>query len=123
MKTIDWTDDQGRKHRVQLPDDADESEAALGIPVGPPPVVDLLGLPEEVATRLHNQLHARGLWGLKEALRDAPSVFGALQAALKIDAQGILAAYKQWEQSAGPEAEEHPRNARTARKAATGGPK
>lgn len=109
MKQTDWTDERGRRFRVLLPDGADAGDAALGVPVGPPDIVDGLGLPPETATRLHNELHARGLWGVKEARRDPQAVFGALQAALKVDTQGLLNAYAEWERDGAAVDEPAPR--------------
>lgn len=84
MKEADWTDEEGRKWRVRLPDDAPDSEAPGGFPVGPPNLADL-GLPLEVEVRLHNQLHARGLWTEREVRRSKGSLFASLQAAYGVD--------------------------------------
>lgn len=65
----------------------------MGIPVGPPDVVDALGIPEPLATRLHNQLHRRGLFTLADARRKQGGLLGALQAALKVDAQIMMQAF------------------------------
>lgn len=94
MREIDYTDERGRKYRVKLPDDADDSEAQYGILVGPQAVVDELGLPEPQATRLHNQLHARGIWTDKEARKRMTDIFGALQSAFQTDVTAVLNAYQ-----------------------------
>lgn len=93
MREVKYEDAQGRLWLVRLPDHAPDSDAAMGIIVGPPPM-DGLGLPEEIAIRLHNQLYHRGLFTIRDAERRRQEVVGALQATLKIGAQHILAAYR-----------------------------
>jgi hypothetical protein len=97
VRLVDYTDTKGRKYRVQLPDEASDDEAASGIPVGPPDVVDALALPEPIATRLHNQLHSRGLWTYKDVAKRPGAVQGALQSALQVDVQLLAEAFKQYE--------------------------
>lgn len=98
MRLVDYTDTKGRKYRVQLPDEASDEEAASGIPVGPPDVVDDLGLPEPIATRLHNQLHSRGLWNYSDVRKRPGAVQGALQSALQVDVQMLAEAFQRYEQ-------------------------
>lgn len=93
MRTVDWEDERGRRYRVELPEGASDDEADMGIPVGPPDIVDALGLPEPLATRLHNQLHRRGLFTLADVRRKQGGLLGALQAALKVDAQIMMQAF------------------------------
>lgn len=97
MKAVDYTDEHGRNYRVRLPDDVDDNEADRGIPIGPPDVVDKLGLPEPIATRLHNELHRRRLWTLHDLERRPRDITGALQAAYRVDAQRLMEAYHEWE--------------------------
>ena len=94
MREIDYTDERGRKYRVKLPDEADDSEAQYGILIGPQAVVDELGLPEPQATRLHNQLHARSIWTAREARKRTQDIFGALQSAFQTDVTSIVNAYQ-----------------------------
>lgn len=93
MKYVTYEDGRGRLFRVSLPDDVPDSEAFKGIPIGPPDVVDLLGLPEPVATRLHNELHRRSLWNIREIKRRPGALTAALQAALRVDFQTLSNAY------------------------------
>jgi len=93
VRTTDWEDERGRRYRVRLPEGASDDQADLGIPVGPPDVVDALGLPEPLATRLHNQLHRRGVFTLADARKHPGNLTGALHSAMKIDAQLLLQAY------------------------------
>jgi len=100
VRLVDYTDTKGRKYRVKLPDDASDEEAANGIPVGPPDVVDDLGLPEPIATRLHNHFHSRGLWTYRDVKQRPGAVQGALQSALQVDVQLVAEAFKRYEQEA-----------------------
>ncbi len=93
MRSVDYTDDRGRNFRTLLPDDAPDSEANMGIPIGPPDVVDYLGLPEPLATRLHNILHERGLFDVKTLQKNDTAIVGAWQAALRVDANRLYQAF------------------------------
>jgi hypothetical protein len=70
-----------------------QSEAHMGIPVGPPDVSSL-GLPQDVAVALHNQLFHRGLLTPKDLRGRAPEVFASLQAALKVNTAAIVSLYR-----------------------------
>lgn len=97
MKLVDYEDANGRKFRVEVPDDAKDDEAEFGIPVGPPPIVDFLKLPEPIATQLHNELHRRGIWN-EEVIRKSPgALLGAIQAVMRVDAQIIHQAYIEYD--------------------------
>lgn len=87
-----YTDDIGRRWAVDLPDGTPDSDAKMGIPVGPPSL-ESLGLPEEIEVRLHNQLFERHLLTERDAKRNLPAVFGALQAALRVDTGRVVAVY------------------------------
>lgn len=97
MRTHDYVDERGRKFRVELPEGVLDEDAQLGVPIGPPDVVDVLELPEPVATRLHNQLFDRQLWGMKELRRNTPALEAALKKALRIDVQLLHQAYTEYE--------------------------
>lgn len=73
-------------------------EDGMVIPIGPPErVVDVLGLPEPVATELHNALHKRGLLTFADVSRNPKSVQGALQEVLMLDVQKLTEAYYKYE--------------------------
>jgi hypothetical protein len=92
MQTGEVTEN-GRKYLAHI--SPDEQGGGYLI-IGPPDVVDDLGLPEPFATRLHNILYERGILTAKDATR--PNVImGALQAALQVDAQVIVEKYFQLE--------------------------
>ena len=93
MRIVDWIDERGRKYRVRLPDGAGDDEAPMGIPIGPPDVVDAVGLPEPLATRLHNLLHQKGLFTAEIVRRQPQALQSALLAALKIDVHLLMDAY------------------------------
>lgn len=86
-------DNRGRMHRALLPDGAPDSDAPLGLQLGPPDVVDYVGLPEPIATRLHNILHKRGLYSAKDVKKRPDALLSSIQLALKIDVQLMMDAY------------------------------
>lgn len=84
-----WVDANGRAYTVE-PVDGDDNPETWPV-IGPPPgLVDALDLPEPHATRLHNELHRRGLYRLVDVERRPADVQAALMAALKIDTQLIV---------------------------------
>ncbi len=99
MRQVDYEDDRGRKYRVNLPHGVPESEAEKGVPVGPPDVVDELGLPEPFATRLHNNLFRHQLWTIKEVRKKPKTLFNALQVTMKTDVHALMAAYMDLERN------------------------
>lgn len=92
MRTVDYTDDDGRSWRVQLPDELGDDMAHMGIPVGPPDLSSL-GLHSELLTRLHNELFRRGIITYADALKRQPEILAAWQAALKVDALEVMRIY------------------------------
>lgn len=92
MQELTYTDEQGRMWWVQLPPGVPESEAHLGIPIGPPPV-DALGLPVELATRLHNELYLRRIFTYAEAVKRQGDVQSAVRSALRLDTERVIALY------------------------------
>ncbi|NIM48324.1 MAG: hypothetical protein GTO22_03545 [Gemmatimonadales bacterium] len=93
MRKVDYADERGRMYRVLLPPDAPDEEASSGIPVGPPDVVDAVGLPEPMATRLHNLLHKRGLFDVKTVRRTPQALQSAIQSAYRVDVHILMQAY------------------------------
>jgi len=85
----------GRKFLIGLPEGVEDVN--LGINFGPPDIMDILELPEPIATRLHNQLFNRGLLNLKELQRRPAEVQAALQSALRLDAARIITAFSEAE--------------------------
>lgn len=92
MKQVTYIDKYGRKYERLIPDGAPMSHAKMGIQLGPPDL-STLGLGLEVTTRLHNQLHARGILTARDAEQRLNEVSAALMAALKVDAVQILDIY------------------------------
>lgn len=88
----DYTDETGRTWAVLVPVGHPE-QAEMGMVIGPPDLSDL-GLPEAITVRLHNELHARGLLTGYDLRGREREIVAALQAALRVDAQTILAAYR-----------------------------
>ena len=97
MRQVEYTDERGRKYIVSLPDNVPDSEADKGILIGPPDVVDNLGLHEPLATRLHNELFANKLWNIKIVRRQPKLLFGILHRVLKVDVHRLMSAYMELE--------------------------
>jgi len=86
--------EEGRKYQVlQSEDIPPGGYIKLGPPEG---LVDTLGLPEEIATRLHNILYDRKLFTYKDISRPG-AAFGAMQEALSVDAQKLAEAFALYE--------------------------
>lgn len=94
-RDLEYEDDRGRLYLVRLPADAPDSDAASGIVIGPPDVVDELDLPEPFATRLHNELFRRKLFTLADLNRSKSPVRAALQKALRVDELAICRMFVQ----------------------------
>jgi hypothetical protein len=86
-------DPQGRRSAFAVPHGAEASTWSSGILLGPPDLSEL-GLPEEVTTRLHNELFVRGVTRRSDAKAKRADVLNALQAALRVDAQRIIDIYE-----------------------------
>lgn len=76
-----------------MPDKRPDSEARVGVPLGPPPLTDL-GLPLEVEVRLHNQLFDRGLIYERDARQRPSEVVSAVIAAYRVDASRVIGIYQ-----------------------------
>lgn len=99
MRQVEYTDERGRKYLVSLPDNVPDSEAEKGILIGPPDVVDALGLYEPLATRLHNELFVNKLWTVHEVRKQPKLLFGILQRILKLDVHRLMSAYMELERN------------------------
>ncbi len=91
-RRVTYTDDAGRRWTVLLPDDKPDSDAPMGIPVGPPSL-ESLELPEELEVRLHNALHDRGLLTARDIKVRRSHLTGALQSAFRVDIVRVAALY------------------------------
>ena len=95
MEKITHIDDKGRKYIAW------KGEHGMNIIIGPPEgVVDVLGLPEPFATKLHNVLFARNIMNQRDAGRPN-ALFGALQETLNIDVQRLNEAFFRYYQDGG----------------------
>ncbi len=92
MRQTSYTDEDGRQWAVNLPDGAPEADTALGIPVGPISLAPL-NLPLDVEVRLHNQLFARRIFSEADVKGRRADIFGALQAAFRVDTGKIAQLY------------------------------
>lgn len=99
MKKVEYVDPRGRKYLKLVESATSEELYQYGITVGPPEgIVDELGLPNELATRLHNQLFQRQLWSMDEVRKNPKGIYAALQATFGINQQMIMNAYMKYEQ-------------------------
>lgn len=92
MRRAIWTDPSGRRWTTEIPDDAPDSDAEIGVPIGPPSL-DFLDLPEALAVRLHNALHDRGLLTYEDVRRRRPDVSSAIISAAKLGVGEIVDGY------------------------------
>lgn len=90
---VEYVDETGRHWAVLVPD-GHEDEAAQGVVIGPPDV-RVLGWPEEIALRVHNELYARRILTLRDARAKAAEIGAALAAALRADIQTVQALYRE----------------------------
>ena len=94
MNTVTFTDGRGRNYEVILPPNVENPEN--GIVVGPYDVVDMLHYPEPFASRLHNELHARGILTKEDLVKKSSELAAALKAALVVDVQALSEAFHQY---------------------------
>lgn len=92
MRETVYEDMDGRKFKVQIPDDAPDSHARLGIVIGPPDLSEL-DLPLAVEVRLNNQLFNRGLFRKGDIRRRREELAAALAATLRLDIQTLEGVY------------------------------
>ena len=92
MKETTYTDLRGRRWLVKLPEDMPESDANMGIPIGPPSLAEL-NLPEEIEIALHNQLYSRKIFTAMDVRRKRQDVAAAIAGALKLGTERILELY------------------------------
>lgn len=116
MRRISYEDEKGRFWMVELPDNVPDSDASMGLPIGPPPL-ESLGLPEDIEVELHNQLFHRGLLTTKDLSRRRGEIISALMHSLGVTGRAILALYQN-----PPEKKVEPsKKRRTGRKEERGG--
>lgn len=101
LKQVEYSDVAGRHWARMLPNSEPNSRAGIGIPVGPPPL-DSLDLPEDLQTRLHNELYARGILTLDQALTNRREIQAAMMAAFRLDVDRIIACYRGLDDAATP---------------------
>ncbi len=82
-----YLDDTGRSWTVMIP--GGEQDASLGIPIGPPDT-RALGLPEDQAVALHNQLNARRIFTYENGRHRINEIEAALKAAFRVDVIKVL---------------------------------
>lgn len=93
MRRTKYEDSKGRKFLVEIPDDAPDTHAKMGVPIGPPDLAPLQ-LPMRVEVALNNALFDRGLYTKRELVGRRQELIGALQAALKLDVQMLDMVYE-----------------------------
>lgn len=93
MKQLDYTDPDGYRYRVLIPEGSPASHAHMGVRVGPPDLATL-NLPSHIERRLNNELFSRGLITVADVRRRPGDVQAAVMAAMKADAQTVMALYE-----------------------------
>ena len=91
-RQMDYTDGDGMIKRILLPDGVPDSQAHIGIVIGPPDLSEL-DLPFNLMVRLNNELHSRGLLTANDVKKNRQAVFGALQSALRLDTTKVVNLY------------------------------
>lgn len=91
-KQVEYVDKVGRKYKSLLPADAPVEHASRGVLSGPPDLT-VLGLTDDMAIRLHNELYARGLVDYNSVRSNLREVVSAIMHAFGVDAQRIVALY------------------------------
>lgn len=94
MKVEEIKDEKGRKYAAHISPDI---PAGAYIPIYPPEgLVDTLGLPEDMATRLHNILYDRKITSFKD-ISAKGVVQGIMQDLYSVDAQKLAEAFAKFE--------------------------
>lgn len=96
MRETSYIDEDGRQWMVSLPDDSPNSDANLGIPIGPPSLKDL-GLPKYLEILLHNALFIRKIWTSDDIKHRRAEVIDAVKSVYKTDAEKIYVHYLEYE--------------------------
>ena len=91
LKRASWTDPEGRKRVVLIPEGREE-DAEMGIPVGPPSFAEL-ELPSDMEIRLNNELVNRGILTAADALRSRQEISLAIQSVLRLDVDRVVQMY------------------------------
>jgi len=94
MMVVTLVDEEGRKTLMNVPNGAPEKTWDQGILIGPPDLSSL-GLGEEITIRLHNELFHRGIIRRQDARSRRSDVHAALMAALRVDAERIIATFEE----------------------------
>jgi len=89
VRKTSYVDALGRHWMVALPDGVPDSDAKLGVHLGPPPLDDM-ALPVETQTRLHNQLFARSIFTFDDAAGHRAELLAAIQAAYAVDGERLI---------------------------------
>ena len=85
----------GRKYLAYIsPDEQRGAHVIIGPKEG---LVDSLGLPEPIATNLHNALYDRKLFSYSDIVANQRNAVGALQEVLNLDAQRLVQAFFEFE--------------------------
>lgn len=94
MSVREVSDEKGRKYMAHV----DDSVPPGGyIVIGPPEgLVDELGLPEPVATRLHNILFDRKIYKFQDLSRNGVA-FAVMQELYSVDTQKLAEAFAKFE--------------------------
>ena len=98
MKQATYEDAKGRMWAVLLPEGVPDSDASMGIPIGPPSLESLfdperIGTLQELEVNLHNQLFRRNLLTARDVKLRRTEVLAALISTFKVGVREITRLY------------------------------
>lgn len=85
-----YIDSKGRYFKVLLPDY--EPDASKGMIIGPP-LLDELGIDEDLMIRLHNELYRRQVFTFEDAKRRMDEIGWAISSVMKATAERVVEIY------------------------------
>lgn len=89
MRNVPYTDEEGYKWVVAIPENAPDEHASMGLKIGPPSM-EVLELPFPLDRRLNNELFNRGFITYKDVAKRRNEFVAVWQAVLKTDVVRLI---------------------------------
>jgi len=89
-RRVQWTDGDGCWYISLLPNYEPDSNARMGLLLGPPDLRPM-GLPDDIRVRLNHELVHRDILTTQDASRRRSDVLAAIRSALLVDTERLLA--------------------------------